>query len=620
MRILENLKIGTKVIIGYAVVLVLATILGIGSLVQITGLSATTSSVVDNAGVLADLGAMSGDGAEISGLTAIGLASANASDSLDQFHALVAEQDKVRKNFAQAWQDYGPTMDPGEETDDGHRLKANFDKLSNIASQVATAITNGDMPTASTLILGDMITAYHNFQIAAAQDRAYQYRELEDLREAAANVQRTSVVLILIFLGILVLAIVTSVLVTIANVARPITRMTEVMRRLSQRDTSVAVVGLGRRDEIGAMASAIQVFKENAIERVKLETEAADFQRSLDRRLKEAEQAFTEAGQEQKDVVDGVTAALAKLADGDLTVRLTQTVRSGYQSLKNDLNRAMDRLQQTMQSIMGSTQGVQTGAGETSQSADDLSRRTEQQAANLEQTAAALDQITATVRKTAESASEARRLVTEARGGAERSGTVVRDAVNAMGSIETSARQIGNIIGVIDEIAFQTNLLALNAGVEAARAGDAGRGFAVVATEVRALAQRSADAAKEIKALISASGQQVEAGVKLVGETGKALSTIVEQVVQLNRLVTEIATSAQEQATGLQEVNSAVNQMDQVTQQNAAMVQEAKAASQGLAHEAEELARLVSQFRIEAESEAPPETPARRRQRTLVTS
>jgi methyl-accepting chemotaxis protein len=184
----------------------------------------------------------------------------------------------------------------------------------------------------------------------------------------------------------------------------------------------------------------------------------------------------------------------------------------------------------------------------------------------------------------------------------------VRDAVGAMSGIEASSRQISTIIGVIDEIAFQTNLLALNAGVEAARAGDAGRGFAVVATEVRALAQRSADAAREIKTLISASGKQVEVGVKLVGETGQALGQIVAQVIRLNGLVTEIAASAQEQATGLQQVNSAVNQMDQVTQQNAAMVEQATAASHGLAREAAELSRLVGQFNTGATEAEPAET------------
>ena len=259
----------------------------------------------------------------------------------------------------------------------------------------------------------------------------------------------------------------------------------------------------------------------------------------------------------------------------------------------------------TMQSIATNTKGVRSGAEEITQASDDLSRRTEQQAASLEETAAALDEITATVRRTAEVANEARDLVSTSKTDAERSGEVVRQTVGAMDGIETSSKQIANIIGVIDEIAFQTNLLALNAGVEAARAGDAGRGFAVVATEVRALAQRSADAAKEIKALISTSTQQVDVGVKLVSETGQALGRIVAQVSQLNGLVTELAASAKEQSTGLGEVNAAVNQMDQVTQQNAAMVEQSTAASHSLADEAQELARLVGQFNI-GESEAAP--------------
>jgi methyl-accepting chemotaxis protein len=384
----------------------------------------------------------------------------------------------------------------------------------------------------------------------------------------------------------------------VTGVARPIARMTEVMRRLARNDTAVAVTGRGRRDEIGAMAEAVQVFRDNAIERAKLEAEAANFQKTLDRKLKESEEAASVAGHDQRTVVEAITAALAKLAGGDLTVRFTQPVGAGYQSLKRDFNAAMDTLQHTMRSIAANASGVRSGASEITRASDDLSRRTEQQAASLEETAAALDEITATVRRTAENAGKARLLVAAACGGAERSGTIVGEAVAAMSGIETSSRQIGRIIGVIDEIAFQTNLLALNAGVEAARAGDAGRGFAVVATEVRALAQRSADAAREIKTLISASGQQVETGVKLVGETGEALGQIMDQVSGLSGLVTEIAASSQAQSAGLQEVNTAVNQMDQVTQQNAAMVEQATAASHSLDHEAEELAELVGQFRI----------------------
>ena len=314
------------------------------------------------------------------------------------------------------------------------------------------------------------------------------------------------------------------------------------------------------------------------------------------RAVTEAERA--RSAEEDRRTVDLLGAALEALAGGDLTHRINAEMPPRSEMLKQNFNSTAEKLQQTMQLIAHNAQGVRSGAGEITQASDDLSRRTEQQAASLEETAAALDQITATVRKTAEGANAARSAAAAAKADAENSGEVVRETVSAMSGIEASSKQIGNIIGVIDEIAFQTNLLALNAGVEAARAGDAGRGFAVVATEVRALAQRSADAAKEIKTLISASSQQVDAGVKLVGETGKALGRIVEQVAKLNGLIGDIAASAQEQATGLNQVNTAVNQMDQATQQNAAMVEQSTAASHSLAEEAGELALLVGQFRI----------------------
>ena len=311
------------------------------------------------------------------------------------------------------------------------------------------------------------------------------------------------------------------------------------------------------------------------------------------------------ASADRMAVVTLLSEGMTSLAEGDLQYRMLNDIPAEFVKVRDDFNAAMDQLESVMSSVADNTNGISSGTDEIAQASDDLSRRTEQQAASLEETAAALDEITATVKKTASSAKQASTVVTEAKGEAEHSGVVVAEAVQAMGQIEKSSQQISQIIGVIDEIAFQTNLLALNAGVEAARAGDAGKGFAVVASEVRALAQRSADAAKEIKALISASSQQVSQGVSLVGETGKALRSIVTKVVEIDALVSEIAASAQEQATGLNEVNTAVNQMDQVVQQNAAMVEEATAATHSLKGETEQLAQLIGRFRVGPSSAAP---------------
>ena len=334
----------------------------------------------------------------------------------------------------------------------------------------------------------------------------------------------------------------------------------------------------------------------------------------------EAASLRTELDLEQKKAAHGLADALQALSMGDLRHRMAQNLSGEYAKLGVDFNKAISHLEEVMGAIAGNASGIHAGAGEISTAADDLSRRTEQQAATLEETAAALDEITVTVRKTATGAKACAAVVLAARGDAQTSGDVVQQAVSAMSEIESSAQQISQIIGVIDEIAFQTNLLALNAGVEAARAGDAGKGFAVVASEVRALAQRSAEAAKEIKALISASTAQVTSGVQLMGQTGEALQRIVGRVAEIDGLVSEIAASAQEQSVGLAQVNTAVNQMDQVTQQNAAMVEQSTAASHNLAQEAEGLAASVAMFQVGAQH-APPQavlrkatttTPARR--------
>jgi len=298
--------------------------------------------------------------------------------------------------------------------------------------------------------------------------------------------------------------------------------------------------------------------------------------------------------------VDQLAESLQALSAGDLTKEIAVPFISTLEKLRVDFNAAVQKLRTAIQGVAENATGIAAGSQQIRSASDDLSRRTEQQAASVEETAAALEEITTTVTDSSNRAQEAGELVKETRENAERSGVVVQNAVDAMGKIESSSAEIGNIIGVIDEIAFQTNLLALNAGVEAARAGEAGKGFAVVAQEVRELAQRSAKAAKEIKVLITASNLHVRNGVALVGETGKALVEIVSQVRQVNNNIVAIVESSKEQATGLKEINKAVNTMDQGTQQNAAMVEESTAAAHSLAREADSLFQLVKQFNIGA--------------------
>ncbi|OOO25936.1 PAS domain S-box protein [Rhizobium sophoriradicis] len=313
---------------------------------------------------------------------------------------------------------------------------------------------------------------------------------------------------------------------------------------------------------------------------------------------------------ERMSAISLLGSALRQLSEGDLMRTVDTPFVPSMEQLRHDFNTAVTGLAETMKTIGENGSTIAAGSREIGESADSFSKRTEQQAASIEETAAALEQITTTVNDSSRRAEEAGRLVAMTKQGAEQSGVVVRNAVAAMDQIEQSSREITNIIGVIDDIAFQTNLLALNAGVEAARAGEAGKGFAVVAQEVRELAQRSANAAKEIKALINTSSDLVKNGVGLVGQTGKALEEIVTQVGDIDCNVVAIVEASREQATGLKEINQAVNTLDQATQQNAAMVEESTAASHSLAREAETLRILLTRFRLPGQPRIQAQSPA----------
>ncbi|WP_225029811.1 methyl-accepting chemotaxis protein, partial [Xinfangfangia pollutisoli] len=400
-------------------------------------------------------------------------------------------------------------------------------------------------------------------------------RSFADIHAETAGFRQRALLTALILIGLIAAA----GLLLAGSITRPISRLSAALSRVGAGDLQTEVTGTDRRDEIGEMASTLEGLRH------KLALAQAA----------EADQARMRA--ERDLVVEQLRAALQALAAGDLTAPLQDRFPDGLDSLRDDFNAAQRQMNQALAGVVLSSGRIDEAAGALGRSATDMARRTETQAATLEQAVAALDQMTASVRATAEAARNVERIVRDASTEAAQSGAIVRNAVTAMQEIETSSGQINQIIGVIDDIAFQTNLLALNAGVEAARAGEAGKGFAVVASEVRALAQRSSQAAREIKGLIATSAQQVEGGVAQVGLTGEALGRIVARVQEIADLVSEIAGAASEQSTGLNEINSGMTQLDTVTQQNAAMVGQSEEACLALQDEASALQGLVGRFR-----------------------
>jgi methyl-accepting chemotaxis protein len=418
-------------------------------------------------------------------------------------------------------------------------------------------------------------------QTFVSQQKAVnQLKSAIDAETTEASAQSSSILTItMIVLTVIMGAVVALVALAVSmlnrRIVQPVVETSDLMKRMGAGEYNITVTGQDRDDEIGEMAKAMEVFRGAGIEKLAAE-------------------------ERQAHVVREVARGLEALAAGDMTYTITEPFSSEYERLRTSFNETVSGLEQSLSHVAGSAQSVHTGSTEIRAASEDLARRTEQQAASLEETTAAMGQVTSMVGETARSAVEVRGAVNAAHKDASEGGEVVRQAVNAMDAIEKSSQEIAQIINVIDGISFQTNLLALNAGVEAARAGDAGKGFAVVANEVRALAQRSADAAKDIKNLITTSTGQVSKGVALVGETGKMLERIATKINEINALINEIATGTETQAANLQQVNGAVTDMDKMTQQNAAMVEESTAAARSLAAEADELAALVSRFRLKS--------------------
>ena len=388
----------------------------------------------------------------------------------------------------------------------------------------------------------------------------------------------------------------------VLTLQRPIGQITAAMRRIAEGRLETAISGEQRPDEIGDIARALGIFKENAIAKIRIEEQSDEERAAADHERQRNDAEKRELDRQIDFAVTALASGLGRLAQGDISSTIETPFIGRLEQLRQDFNSSMARLQQTLSQVRDNVEMIQNNGNQMAASAEDLSKRTEQQAASLEETAAAVEEITVTVRSSAERAKDADVIVREAKRSADDSSVVVNNAIDAMTRIEDASRKIEQIIGVIDEIAFQTNLLALNAGIEAARAGEAGKGFAVVAMEVRELAQRSAAAAQEIKALINKSTTEVSSGSEFVQQTGTVLAQISTQIVTISQHVEMIARASHDQSNALQEVNSTVNQMDQMTQQNAAMVEETTAASRELATEADALMSLIQQFKIDADS------------------
>lgn len=567
----KDLSVSTKVIGAFSIVLIATIALGLFAVQRLSQVNTNAQEVSDQwLPGLADLSQLEYSAARLRSFQGATLMMTTP----EQIESGRATREKLTSAITQLSQKFANNTDSAKEKAIADRIVAAWEAYRPMEEKEFELFKTSGQKVAFDYYYGDMMQPFTELRNSIEAAVKYHVDGGTVAGDEGQNTFQSARVWIFVALGLAIALCIFAGYTLIGAVSKPLGRMTDAMGELANGNLNAHVPHADQQDEIGKLAEAMTGFKNQ---------------------LAAAERSKTEQTQ---TIVSSIGAGLDRLAKGDLTHRVTADLTGPFGKLKEDFNLAMTRLLDTMKNVLSTTGQIANGAGEISQAADDLSRRTEQQAASLEETAAALEEITATVKKTATNAKEARSSVSSAKSAAEEGGRVVESAITAMDAIAQSSKQITDIIGVIDEIAFQTNLLALNAGVEAARAGDAGRGFAVVASEVRALAQRSSEAAKEIKGLINASGDHVGAGVKLVGESGEALKHIVSQVEQINGLVTEMAQAAEQQSTGIEEVNSAVSQMDQVTQQNAAMVEQSTAASRNLAGETQTLQGLVKFFNV----------------------
>ncbi len=482
------------------------------------------------------------------------------------------------KKISDHWGKYRATKIVGEEEQIATKVEQDRVAADRAVADLQLILDRGDRAALDQFVVNRLYPAVDPVSGSIAKLVGLQIEiARSDTNGALTSAANGLLIIILLVLAAFVVAG-ASLFIIAKKVVEPIRRLSQTIHGLARENSEAEVPHREQKDEIGDIARAVDAFRTSVVEKERLRA--------------------NEAAAVQERVTSSLAEGLSALAGGDLTYQVKIAFPAEYERLKTDFNAAVMELRTAMKSISHSTGNIHGGSGEISQASDDLSRRTEQQAASLEETAAAMTEITATVQNNSSGANEAAKLVRQTQAEAQESEKVVGAAVSAMTEIEKSSQEVNKIISVIEKIAFQTNLLALNASVEAAHAGEAGKAFAVVANEVRALAQRAADAAQEIGQLISNSTGQVQNGVGLVNDAGKALQRIIGQVHEIHSHVTQIAAASEQQSSALAQVNTAINEMDKVTQQNAAMVEESTAAARSLSDESSDLAHLVSRFAI----------------------
>lgn len=585
MSIMKDSKIGVKLSASFAVLFLSLLMLGILSIYQLNTLGSEAN----------DIGVVRREKLEASATINTAMSDyriAEASHILstdnENMNKAASQIEAQRKLIADTMNWLDPRITLPQVREAFNSFKVKWEEYQRRSAEMIAYSSRNENAQATALFRADK-AQFNEVNRYASELQDIQSKVMQQVAIDAENTyafSRNLIIAAIVAVGGLVLALLIGLIRGIAN---PVSAMTTALTELGHGNMNVVIPVDERGDEIGGLARAMT---------------------NLRNQLATAEQAKQ---QQARLIVDSIGNGLGALAEGNLTVQIDAELTGPFAGLKGDFNNAVTQLRNTVQTVAEAAASIHSGSSEIRAASDDLSARTEQQAASLEESSAAMQQVTSMVQETARGAAQVSESIGLAEKQANEGGRVVEDAVVAMTAIEKSSQEITQIINVIDGIAFQTNLLALNAGVEAARAGDAGRGFAVVATEVRALAQRSADAATEIKGLITKSTAQVSQGVAMVGETGKVLRQIVEQVSTVGRLVAEISESAQSQAVSIQQVNGAVSDMDKMTQQNAAMVEESTAAARSLATEADELSSLVARFQTgHALGERPTSAAARR--------